>query len=233
MARVWDDIPTEKDKLVYAAAGYGQRAGLGRKPTIIVIDVNYNFVGDKPEPILESIKRFHMSCGEAGWVAVRALQQVLPVAREREVPIFYSTGKPRSGTQSIFAGQWAAKNLRTGEAGEDDGHQIVAEIAPCPGDILIPKEKPSLFFATPLLSYLIFHNVDTVLVCGTTTSGCVRATVIDAFSYNFKVGVIEECTFDRGEVSHKVNLFDMNAKYADVMPVAEVLNYLQSIPTSR
>ena len=109
----------------------------------------------------------------------------------------------------------------------------MTEIAPGPGDILIPKEKPSLFFATPLLSYLIYHNVDTVFVCGTTTSGCVRATVIDAFSYNFKVGVIEECTFDRGEVSHKINLFDMNAKYADVMPVGEVMDYLQSIPTDR
>jgi maleamate amidohydrolase len=73
-------------------------------------------------------------------------------------------------------------------------------------------------------------QVDTLLVAGTTTSGCVRATVVDAFSYNFKVVIVEECVFDRGQASHKINLFDMQAKYADVVPLEAALNYLDELP---
>jgi len=77
------------------------------------------------------------------------------------------------------------------------------------------KVRPSMFFGTALAAYLTSLRVDTVLVCGCTTSGCVRATVVDAFSYSYKTIVVEECTFDRSAVSHKVNLFDMHQKYAD------------------
>ncbi len=108
----------------------------------------------------------------------------------------------------------------------DDGNAIVREIAPHEGDIVILKDKPSVFFGTPLMSYLHELQVDMLLVAGTTTSGCVRATVVDAFSYNFKVVVVEECVFDRGQASHKVNLFDMQAKYADVVPLEAALRYL-------
>ncbi len=225
---IWDDILTERDRQVFAAAGYGQRGGFGQKPALLIIDVNYNFVGDRPEPILQSIQRFHNSCGEEGWQAVAAIQRVLPVAREKNVPILYSTGKPRD--RGILAGRWATKNARAGEPGEAAANEIVREIAPRPQDIVIEKDKPSCFFGTSLLSYLVYFNVDSLIVCGTTTSGCVRATVVDAFSLNFRVAVIEEATFDRGQASHKVNLFDMNAKYADVVPVAEVLEYLAGLP---
>jgi maleamate amidohydrolase len=105
----------------------------------------------------------------------------------------------------------------------------VREIAPRDGDIVIRKDKPSVFFGTPLMSYLHELQVDTLLVAGTTTSGCVRATVVDAFSYNFKVVVVEECVFDRGQASHKVNLFDMQAKYADVVPLEAALGYLDEL----
>jgi nicotinamidase-related amidase len=94
---------------------------------------------------------------------------------------------------------------------------------------VILKDKPSVFFGTPLMSYLHELQVDTLLVVGTTTSGCVRATVVDAFSYNFKVVVVEECVFDRGQISHKVNLFDMQAKYADVVPLDAALGYLDEL----
>ncbi|MEK7281157.1 MAG: isochorismatase family protein, partial [Chloroflexota bacterium] len=97
------------------------------------------------------------------------------------------------------------------------------------GDIVIYKPKASAFFGTPLASLLNALRVDTVLCCGTSTSGCVRASVIDANSYNFHVAVIEECTFDRSQVSHKVNLFDMNAKYADVISLQEAREYITSL----
>jgi maleamate amidohydrolase len=109
------------------------------------------------------------------------------------------------------------------------GSEIVADISPQKHDFIILKKKPSVFFGTPLMSYLNKLDIDTVLVTGGTTSGCVRATVIDAFSYNFFVGVIEDCTFDRGEVTHAINLFDMDMKYADVMALHEVLAYLKRI----
>lgn len=227
MARVWDELLTERDKSVYSAAGYGQRGGLGQKLALLIVDINYNFVGDKPEPILESINRFHNSCGEEGWEAVIKLQRLLPYFREKRIPIFYSTGKPREDGPS--AGRWASKSARAGEQDENKANQIVTEIAPQSHDIVIQKDKPSCFFGTTLLSYLIYYNVDTLIVCGTTTSGCIRATVIDAFSYNYKVGVIEDCTFDRGQTSHKVNLFDMDSKYSDVMSMDEVIEYVSAM----
>ena len=228
---IWDDVLTERDKQVFAAAGYGKRQGFGSRPAVIVVDVNYNFVGDVPEPILESIKKYRNSCGEEGWQGVYQIRRLLEAARAKSVPIFYSTGSSRPS--ALTAGRWHGKNRRGDEdfqARARDGNEIVREIAPHEGDIVILKDKPSVFFGTPLMSYLHELQVDTLLVAGTTTSGCVRATVVDAFSYNFRVVVIEECVFDRGQTSHKVNLFDMQAKYADVVPLDAVLDYLGELP---
>jgi len=227
---IWDDVLTERDQQVFAAAGYGKRQGFGRKPAVIVVDVNYNFVGDVPEPILESIKKYRNSCGEEGWQGVYQISRLLDGARDKKVPIFYSTAP--SHRVALMAGRWHGKNSRGTEdfhSHAQDGNAIVREIAPHEGDIVILKDKPSVFFGTPLMSYLHELQVDTLLVAGTTTSGCVRATVVDAFSYNFKVVVVEECVFDRGQTSHKVNLFDMQAKYADVVPLEVALSYLDEL----
>ncbi|MBI2304820.1 MAG: isochorismatase family protein [Chloroflexi bacterium] len=227
---IWDDVISQRDKEVYAKAGYHQRQGFGRKPAILVIDVNYDFVGDRPEPILKSIERFRNSCGEEGWAAVHKTQELLSAARAKGIPVCYSTS---AGRQRVLdAGRWAGKNIRAMEVTKPEGHRgsdIVDDIAPQEGDIVIYKDKPSVFFGTTLMSRLNYLGVDTLLCCGCTTSGCVRATVLDAFSYNFRVGVVQECTFDRGQVSHKINLYDMNAKYADVVALAEVKDYLASL----
>ena len=130
-------------------------------------------------------------------------------------------------------GRWHGKNSRGGEDFSEEarkGNEIVAEIAPQKGEMVVRKQKPSAFFGTPLISMLNEVHADTVLVAGTTTSGCVRASVIDAFSYNFTVAVVEECTFDRGQASHKINLFDMNMKYADVVSLAETVEYIRDLP---
>jgi nicotinamidase-related amidase len=188
-------------------------------------------VGDVPEPILESIKKYRNSCGEEGWQGVYHIGKLLDAARAKEVPIFYSTAPSRR--LALTAGRWHGKNSRGDEdfhSRTQDGNEIVREIAPHAGDIVILKDKPSVFFGTPLMSYLHELQIDTLLVTGTTTSGCVRATVVDAFSYNFKVVVVEECVFDRGQASHRVNLFDMQAKYADVVPLEAALNYLEELP---
>ena len=120
--------------------------------------------------------------------------------------------------------------MEPGQRGDNLGDRIVEEIAPESRDYIVPKLKPSMFFGTPLVSLLRGLEIDTLLVAGTTTSGCVRATVIDAFSYEYKVALVEECNFDRGEASHAINLFDMNAKYADVISLAEAKTYLAETP---
>jgi len=228
----WDDILTPRDKDVFALSGYGKRAGFGQRPAILVIDVNYNFVGDKPEPILESVKRFRNSCGDEGWTGVERIHELLSEARKKRLPTFYTTGHD-DRTNAVAFGRWQAKNSRSTEdmtAAWDKGNHIVAEIAPQHGDVVVRKQKPSAFFGTPLISMLNEVHADCVLVTGTTTSGCVRASVIDAFSYNLKVSVIEECVFDRGQASHKINLFDMAMKYADVISLKESIDYIRGLP---
>jgi maleamate amidohydrolase len=111
-----------------------------------------------------------------------------------------------------------------------DGNEIVAMIAPGPRDIVVKKQKPSGFFGTNLASYLTLLRCDSVIVAGTTTSGRVRATVVDAFSLNYRVILAEEGCFDRSEASHAVSLCDMHAKYADVVSTAEILFYFDQLP---
>ena len=149
--------------------------------------------------------------------------------REKQVPTFYTTGELRK--DALDAGRWASKNARALESPEhqEKGNEIVKEIAPIDRDIVIKKQKPSAFFGTPIMSFLNDLHIDTLLIAGTTTSGCVRGTVIDGFSYNFNVAVIEECTFDRGQASHALNLFDMNQKYANVITLEEAKKYLYQL----
>ncbi len=231
MANTWDDILTERDKEVFALSGYGAKAGFGSRPAVLVIDVNYNFVGDRREPIVESVKRFRNSCGEEGWVGVDHIAMLLEEARKKHLPIFFTTGHGEE--DSVAFGRWHGKNSRGTEDFDDlakKGNDIVKEIAPVKGEVVVRKQKPSAFFGTPLMSMLNEVHADTVLVTGTTTSGCVRASVIDAFSFNYNVAVVEECTFDRGQASHKVNLFDMHMKYADVVSLEATVDYVRGLP---
>ena len=232
--RIWDKFLTERDKAVFEAAGYGARGGFGKRPALLVIDVNYGFVGDKPEPLLDSVKRWMNSCGEDGWRAVAAIKDLLGAARDKGVPIIYTTGvRRRDGWDQ---GAWAFKNKRVTSdyMGFDPdrlkSNIIVPDIAPGPRDIVIGKQKPSAFHGTPLAGYLVQLGCDSVIVTGTTTSGCVRATVVDAFSANYRVIVAEEGCADRSQASHAINLCDMNAKYADVVATAEVIEYLRDLP---
>ena len=230
--RVWDKFLTERDKAVFGAGGFGARAGFGKRPALLVIDVNRAFCGERPEPILELIKRWRTSCGEESWVALEYIKRLIEAARAKGLPVLYTTGERRPDNWD--AGSWRWKSTRGEEpsrADNDlDGNEIVAMIAPAPKDIVIRKQKPSGFFGTNLASYLTLLGCDSVIVVGTTTSGCVRATVVDAFSLNYRVILAEEGCFDRSQASHAVSLCDMHAKYADVVPTAEILSYFERLP---
>lgn len=198
---------------------------------MLVIDVNVAFCGDRPEPIEDSVKRWRNSCGLVAWEAADRIAVLLQGARAKRVPIVYTTGfDPRP--DGFDSGRGADKNARRAEdlsADRAGGNEIIPAIAPRSGDLVVRKPKYSAFFGTPLLSYLIDLQVDTLLVCGTATSGCVRATVVDAYQYNYRVSVIEECTFDRIESSHAVSLFDMHLKHADVVSLEEACRYLDGV----
>lgn len=226
------DILDENDRAVYAASGYGARAGFGVRPVLLVVDVNFNFCGDSPKPILESVKLWRNSCGEQAWAAVPQIAALIADARAHRIPIIYSTGADLR-SDGFEAGRWADKNSRRGEDHARNrllGNEIVPPIAPQPHDLVIKKGKPSVFFGTQLGSYLTDLQADSVIVCGATTSGCVRATVLDGFSNNYRMSVVEECTFDRGQLSHRVNLFDMDQKYADVVSLRETSAFLCQLP---
>ncbi len=230
---IWNKFLTERDQAVFAAGGFGARAGFGNRPALLVIDVNWAFCGERPEPILQSIKRWRTSCGEEAWVALDYIQQLILAARTKGLPVIYTTGERRADNWD--SGSWLWKSTRREEASgtvhpEIDGNEIVAMIAPGPRDIVIKKQKPSGFFGSNLASYLTLLGADSVIVVGTTTSGCVRATVVDAFSLNYRVILAEEGCFDRSEASHAVSLCDMHAKYADVVPTAEVLAHFDRLP---
>jgi maleamate amidohydrolase len=234
--RIWDAFLTPRDRAVFASAGFGRRAGMGKRPALLVIDVSYAFTGERDEPILEAIEQWPNACGEDAWAAVPVIRGLIDACRAKGLPVIYTTGVVRPDHWDVAS--WAWKNGRTDESTKGagkrptnrDGNAIVDEIAPEPEDIVVLKQKPSGFFGTPLQSYLQLLACDGVIVTGTTTSGCVRATVIDAFSQNFRVTIAEDGCFDRSQASHAVNLCDMHAKYADVLPSGDIIGEIEALP---
>ncbi|MCD0452082.1 isochorismatase family protein [Actinocorallia sp. API 0066] len=227
----WDDVLDATDRAVFEAAGWGRRAGFGSRPAIVVIDVNYNFCGDTDEPILESIKRWRYACGPEAWSrSVPAIVRILEVARRKRLPVVYTTNPRRP--DGFDLGVWNDKSHRSTDVVDVMGHRgndIVDEVAPAEGDIFIEKRKPSAFFGTPLMSHLTQLKADSLILMGSTTSGCVRATAVDAVSYDLKVTIPHEAAFDRSQLSHKVALMDVHMKYCDVTDTDDVVAYLESL----
>ncbi|MDY7103679.1 MAG: isochorismatase family protein [Actinomycetota bacterium] len=227
----WDDVLGEVDRTVFGAAGWGLRAGFGERPAIAVIDVNYNFCGDRAEPILESIERWRYSCGEVAWTTgIPAIVRILEAARAKRLPVIYTTNPRRA--DGFDLGVWTLKSTRSEDAVDVAGHRgndIVDEVAPVDGDIFIEKRKPSAFFGTPLMSHLTALKADSLILMGTTTSGCVRASAVDAISYDLRVSIPHEACFDRSTLSHKVALMDVHMKYADVTTTDDVVAYLNGL----
>lgn len=229
MNEIWSDFLAERDHYVYSNAGFGEETKVGNNPAFVIVDVTYGFTGEKADSIEEAIKEYPTSCGPESWEAVNNIKQLLENCRELNIPIYYTVIE---GSDDLSNKNVAVKgevfnhpSLREGKRGS----QIVDEIKPKSGEVVLSKKKPSAFFGTPLLSYLINENIDTLIVTGATTSGCIRSTVIDAFSHNYNVFVPENCVFDRGIASHAINLFDMQQKYADVTSSETLIQQLHSV----
>lgn len=222
--RPWSRVITEEEERRYEAAGFGRAGGVGSRPALLIIDVQYRTVGTRRQPYWEAIEEYPTACGDAGWAAVDHIRPLLEEFRKLGLPVLYPHVAPKN--VDTDSGRLAEK-VPSIMTIDQKGYAFVEEVAPRKGDVLLPKKHPSAFFGTPLVSHLIDLGADTLFVTGCTTSGCVRSSVSDAFAYNFKVVVPEECVYDRSPTSHAVNLWDMNAKYADVMPTDDAIAALR------
>jgi len=228
---VWDRFLTERDKKHLAIWGKRQPDELGKRPVLLVIDVYYSSIGHERKPLLESISDWPMSCGEEGWRAIDHMKVLIPAARKAGVPVVYVRGYPGFPSDPTRV---AERGKRDGQAVDRLpaeiralGNEIVEEIAPVDGELVVGKAAPSAFSGTVLLHYLQMLKADTVIVCGESTSGCVRAAVVDAAANRLRVGIVEECCFDRTEASHAINLFDMHQKYGEVIDMSKALAYFE------
>lgn len=219
----WSGVITPDDEARYEAAGFGKPIGIGTSPALVIIDVQYRTVGNSPKPFFESLQDYPTSCGDVGWAAVDHITELLDAFREASRPVIYPHVAPK---RTYDAGRLGAK-VPAIMTIDEHGYQFVEEVAPREGDILVPKRHPSAFFGTSMVSYLVDLRVDTLFVTGCTTSGCVRATVVDAFANNFRAVVPHDAVYDRSPTVHAVNLFDMAQKYADVVSTAQALQLLQ------
>jgi nicotinamidase-related amidase len=188
---------------------YERERRVGERPALLAIDL-YNLVYERDHP---------SSCGESAWAAIEPTRRLLGAARGAAIPVLHSTRDPDMRVASTH---------RRRERVDTQAYEIKAEFAPQAGEIVVRKQRASVFYGTPLVAHLNQLGVRSLIVCGESTSGCVRASVVDAYSNGYHTVVVEECTFDRHLLSHKVNLFDMHHKYADVMHLEEVLAAFRS-----
>jgi nicotinamidase-related amidase len=220
----WRDVVSAEALVIYRA--YERAVFVGERPALLAIDL-YNLVYEGgPRPVHELVRDHPSSCGEYAWAALEPTRRLFAAARAAGIPVIYSTVDRAGGTRV------EATNRRVNRVGENS-FEIRAEFAPQPGDLVVPKQRASVFYGTPILAHLVKLGVGSLIVCGESTSGCVRASVVDAYSSGYHTVVVEECTFDRHLLSHKVNLFDLHHKYADVMHVDEVVAHLNRLAGPR
>ena len=230
MTRPWEQYLGPDDAAVVARARFGRRMGFGERPAVLVIDAQRYMVGVDGDDA-----SWPSSCGAAGRGAVKAIAQLVGAAHAARVPCFFTLfelardgsdmGVYRRKRDLLQSEHWCLAG--------SVGARMVPELEPAPGDVVMVKKKPSGFHGTPLLGYLVERGIDTVIVAGGSTSNCIRATVFDASSYNFRTIVAQEAVFDRIPISHAISLFDMDRQFADVTPVSDIVAYLDAAKAQR
>ena len=207
---------------LYERQGWGQRIGFGERPALLVIDMQNDFCdADAPTTLAPQITETY-----------EPIRRLAEVARLRGVPVIYTVGLVAADGSST--GLWRYKARQHAQARVQiegsRGAEIVAELAPGPGDRVIHKWRPSAFFNTDLDVFLRVQGIDTLFLTGTSLSGCVRATAVDAFMRDIRPIVVREGVVDRTPEVFEANLFDLDQKYADVVSLEEALAYLDALP---
>jgi maleamate amidohydrolase len=223
----WKDVIPESDLTLYS--GWRRETFVGSRPALLAIDLYDLVYRGGALPPAEINDRYPNTCGIFAHLAILPTKKLLAAARRAGIPIFFCTQEMRPNNRP--PGAVSTRSNR--ERPTADGYAIYHEFPVEPQDIVIWKQRASIFHGTPLFSHLSLLNVQSLIVCGESTSGCVRASVVDGHSSGFHVTIVEECTYDRAELTHKVNLFDMHHKYADVMHVDEVFAHLDSMGLER
>ena len=220
---VWRDLLTPEMERVYAP--YRRETRIGRRPALVMIDL-YNLVylgGNKP--VAELIEKYPSSCGTFAWSAIAPTQRLLQAFRAKGLPVIYVTYDDRPETDH----QGMVPTFRKKHDYDPSIFAIKDEFKPLPSEQYIYKKRASAFFGTPLATSLVQHGADCVVIAGEVTSGCIRASVVDSFSHGFHTVVAEECVYDRSLLTHKVNLFDMHHKYADVFHVDPLVGLIEAL----
>ncbi len=199
------------------AGVFDGRLGFGRTPALLVVDFINAYV-DEGSPLYAPDVR----------EAVQQTVDVLALAREKGVLVVFTQVLYNANTRDGGLFVQKIPVLQRMVAGEPLA-EIVPTLAPTPNDVIVTKQYASAFFGTSLVSLLTSHHVDTLLLTGCSTSGCIRATAVDGMQYGFRVVVPRECVADRHHAPHEANLFDINAKYGDVVSRQEVLDYLARV----
>ena len=204
---------------IYHKQGFGNSSGIGQRPALLIVDFVNGFAN--PDQfgggnIGEAIENTRGLLAEARTLG-------LPIAFTRVV---YADDGSDAGVFTLKAP--ALTQLTEGAFGS----QIVDQLKPRDGEYIVRKTQPSAFFGTNLTAWYVSKGVDTVIIAGCTTSGCIRASVIDSMSYNFRTVVASDCVGDRALGPHEANLFDMEQKYADLMSSSGILAILhERVPT--
>ena len=223
----WQDVVSEEIMNIYKP--YRRVTYVGDRPALLAIDL-YNLVYEGgPVPVLEAQKSQKSSCGFHAHNAVEPTKELFALVRSKGIPVIYTTSEQRKEARPDSV---QATN-RQHEGRQSDAFEIYKDFKPEAGDLIIYKERASGFYGTPLVAHLTQMGINSLIVCGESTSGCVRASVVDAYSNGFHITVVEECCFDRSILSHKVNLFDLHHKYADVMHLEEVKSHFRQEPARK
>ena len=221
----WQKLIPPAELEAYQRSGFHGDLAMGERAALIVVDVTFGFTGSRGLTLAEAVAEFSAACGPSSWVAMPKIAHLIEMFRARGLPIIYS----RSRLDDIGWTGKATKAKRAARPLTAQFNTFPDEIAPREGEWVLEKTKASTFFGTPLATYLVKERVDTLVFAGVSTSGCVRASVVDGFSHGFSTFAIEDCCFDRSEFAHAANLFDMSGKYASVLSLGELEGLLSPV----
>ena len=225
---IWHSLLSEQDLEILRTSNYAHGLPRPTQPAFVVIDMTYDFCGSPGLDAVAAARERRTACGPNAWNAVPTIATVIAAARQARIPIAYS----RRSDMRL-----RRQSPKTARAHEDmiafstieDGNSVIAELDPRSQDLVFGKAAPSIFFETEFGNWFERNGFDGLFVTGCTTSGCVRASVVDAFSHKINTFIIADAVFDRFSISHKVALFDCQAKYADLVSAEEFIRYTEKL----